>query len=212
VKQWTAKKLMGFFCWLLTFTVRIHIKFRVDPTKNIYLSKLIPKIFVIPHPSTLDPFYFYKQINHPRILMTEFVFGIPFIGWVVKHAGYIPVKLRGRETKGKSCYERAKQALLFGDSILIAPEGQLSDNSSFENAKTGAARLAMETGVLVVPIGMRYEGKIKEMAISDGTNTDISKFCWGGDYYVNVGQPFRLKKQDPKEATKFIMCRIRQLM
>jgi len=144
--------------------------------------------------------------------MTEFVFNLPFIGWIVKHAGYIPVKMRGRNSKSKSCYERAKQALLFGDSLLIAPEGQLSDNGSFENAKTGAARLAMETNVLVVPIGQRYEGEIKEIEISDGTYTDISKFCWGGDYYVNIGYPFRLNKQDPKQATKLIMDRIKQLI
>jgi 1-acyl-sn-glycerol-3-phosphate acyltransferase len=205
-----AHSLFGFFCYLITKTVNNLTIENLESVKKVNG----PKIYVIPHPSTFDPFYFYSHLNKPTILMTQFVFNLPVIGWIVRNCGFIPVPLKRTGESGKAAFESARWALLDNHSILIAPEGQLTNKNSFDNAKTGAARLAIELDVPIIPIGLKHKGKMIEKELIDTQkNVDVMKICWGGSYQVKFGQPIYLERDaNPKEATKLIMNEIRKLM
>lgn len=67
--------------------------------------------------------------------------------------GMIPVEPWQRDR----CLEKARQKLKEGYPVLVFPEGtRTPDPTSLGKGKTGAARLALATGVPVVPIG--YHG------------------------------------------------------
>ncbi len=63
--------------------------------------------------------------------------------------------------------ERARAHLLGGRSIGIFPEGRINrDPTRLLRGRRGAARLSLETGVPVVPMGIRFPGSDKGLPIS----------------------------------------------
>ena len=90
----------------------------------------------------------------PRFLIKHTVFGWPFIGWVMRGAGQLPV-YRSSEQAADSL-RAAVQALRDGQCVIIYPEGTITRNPDYSPmpAKTGVARLALACpDVPVIPIG-----------------------------------------------------------
>ncbi|VEG25555.1 lysophospholipid acyltransferase family protein [Actinomyces howellii] len=81
------------------------------------------------------------------------LFEIPLLGRVFKAGGQIPV-YRDTAQAGNALVE-AERRLRAGDVVMVFPEGTLSrDPLQWPmTGKTGAARLAMATGVPVLPMG-----------------------------------------------------------
>lgn len=74
------------------------------------------------------------------------------LGKILKIIGQIPV-LRASASAGDSL-EYAKDALANGQTVVIYPEGTLTKDPDFwpQHFKTGTARLALETGVPIIPV------------------------------------------------------------
>jgi 1-acyl-sn-glycerol-3-phosphate acyltransferase len=119
----------------------------------------IPKsgaaIVVCNHLSYLDPLTFthflYNNGRAPRYLGKESVFRVPFIGWFIKAAGQIPVNRESKDAiKG---FEHAIAVLKAGHMLGVYPEGTLTRDENLwpMKAKTGVARLALETDTPVYP-------------------------------------------------------------
>lgn len=182
------------------------------------LPKSGPAIVVCNHISYLDPLTFshflYNNGRAPRYLGKESVFKIPLIGYIIKAAGQIPVK---RESKDAVLgYEHAIAVLKAGHLLGVYPEGTLSRDPNLwpMKAKTGVARLALQTGVSVYPCASwgpqevipPYGKKIKlfprtKVSVVMGDPVDLSK--WKG------------KSADPvavEEATEAIMDEITRLL
>jgi 1-acyl-sn-glycerol-3-phosphate acyltransferase len=204
------------------------VGFFLKPLLNLIVKKdwrradLIPKtgaaIVVCNHISYLDPLTFthflYNQGRAPRYLGKKAIFDTPIVGWVVKAAGQIPVE---RESKGASkAFEVAIAALRAGHLLGIYPEGTLTRDENLwpMTGKTGAARLALMTGVPVIPCASwgpqrvipRYGKRIKlfprtRVSILVGEPVDLSR--WQG------------RESDPvalEEATEAIMTKMTELL
>lgn len=65
-------------------------------------------------------------------------------------AGVIPMH------SPKQAYREAKEAIKSGEIVGIFPEGRLERKKRTENPKTGAVRLALETGTPILPIGIKF--------------------------------------------------------
>jgi 1-acyl-sn-glycerol-3-phosphate acyltransferase len=89
-----------------------------------------------------------------RLLATTGVFRAPILGGLVRRVGFIPVE-RGASTAADSLTPAA-EALRAGEAVGIFPEGRTTRDPNLwpERSKTGAVRLALETGVPIVPIAM----------------------------------------------------------
>ncbi|MDH3295986.1 MAG: 1-acyl-sn-glycerol-3-phosphate acyltransferase, partial [Acidimicrobiia bacterium] len=89
-----------------------------------------------------------------RFLTTSGVFQAPVLGPLVRRVGFIPVE-RGSASAGTSL-NVAAEALAAGEVVGIFPEGRTTRDPNLwpERAKTGAVRLALKTGVPIVPIAM----------------------------------------------------------
>ncbi len=89
-----------------------------------------------------------------RLLATAGVFRAPVLGALVRKIGYIPVE-RGSVRAAESL-RVAADALAAGEAVGIFPEGRTTRDLEHwpERAKTGAVRLALQTGAPIVPIAM----------------------------------------------------------
>jgi len=89
--------------------------------------------------------------RRPRFLAKEELFRIPVVGRALGGAGQIPVS---RGTRNRSSLDRATAALGRGEVIVVYPEGTVTkrDDGLPMDAKTGVVRLAIATGVPIIPM------------------------------------------------------------
>jgi 1-acyl-sn-glycerol-3-phosphate acyltransferase len=92
-------------------------------------------------------------------------FYVPFMGWFMFHAGYIPLH-RGRKDSIRRTLERARHFLDRGISILFFAEGTRSKDGSVLPFKPGAFKVAIEGGFDILPIGI------------GGTRDALPKHSW----------------------------------
>jgi 1-acyl-sn-glycerol-3-phosphate acyltransferase len=108
------------------------------------------------HLSYLDPFahaYFVVRAGRrPRFLAKAELFENPFVRTVLEGSGQIPVR---RGTGDQAPLEAAIEALARGEVVVVYPEGtSATTDPDFApgRGKTGAVRLALESGAPVVPV------------------------------------------------------------
>jgi len=113
-------------------------------------------VVVTNHYSHLDPFVFgHFLVDHgfsPRFLGKVEVFRIPVVGWILTRADQIRVH---RESgRAIHAFRSAVEAVRAGKVVAIYPEGTLTRDPDMwpMRGKTGAARVALETGCPVVPV------------------------------------------------------------
>ena len=107
------------------------------------------------HISYLDPLTnggaVVRAGRRPRFLAKEDLFRIPVVGRALRGAGQIPV---ARGSRDRSSLDQAVAALDRGEVIVVYPEGTVTkreDGLPMEG-KTGTVRLALQTGVPVIPM------------------------------------------------------------
>jgi 1-acyl-sn-glycerol-3-phosphate acyltransferase len=108
------------------------------------------------HISWFDPLqsahYLYDNGRPPRFLGKESVFRIPVAGRIIRGAGQIPVY---RETVNAAESVRdAIAAVRAGECVVVYPEGTITRDPQLwpMTGRTGAARIALETGAPVIPM------------------------------------------------------------
>jgi 1-acyl-sn-glycerol-3-phosphate acyltransferase len=113
-------------------------------------------IAVSNHLSYVDPLtfghYLYNNGHPPRFLAKHELFQLPVIGRILKSGDQIPV-YRGT-SQAKESLNYAQEVLARGDMIAMFPEGTLTRDPDLWPmvARTGAARLALESGAPVIPV------------------------------------------------------------
>ena len=70
------------------------------------------------------------------------------VGWLMKHCKAIGVD----RSHGAQSYERAVAALRDGEIVVVYPEATISRSFELEEFKSGAARMAIESGMPIVPM------------------------------------------------------------
>lgn len=115
-------------------------------------------ILAFNHIAYLDPlaaaFIVDRAKRRPRFLAKSELFKDKRIAWILRGAKQIPVK-RGT-TQAPMALDRAVEALRSGEIVVIFPEGTITNDPDLNpaSAKSGTARLAIATGVPVVPAAL----------------------------------------------------------
>jgi 1-acyl-sn-glycerol-3-phosphate acyltransferase len=86
-----------------------------------------------------------------RIAAKREVFLIPFLGWHMRRSGQIPIN-RGSTAESIESLHRAARLLGGGVSAFLFPEGTRTRDGSLQPLKKGGFRLALESGLAVVPV------------------------------------------------------------
>ena len=133
-----------FWCrpsWQVTVTGRHHL----EPHRHY--------ILVANHQSLLDIMALYHLNRQFKWMVKEELFRIPFLGWAMTLAGYVQLA-RTKPHRIHDAYEQARRWLASGMSVLFFPEGTRSRTGELGSFKNGAFKLAVTTGISVVPIAV----------------------------------------------------------
>ena len=111
------------------------------------------KIIALNHTVGCDPLHLPLILDEKvYFLLQDGDFSIPVIGWMLRETEQIPV-YRGTE-RAKEALAQACKMLREGKTIVIFPEGKEVPHGERIKAKTGVVRMALETGVPVIPLGI----------------------------------------------------------
>jgi 1-acyl-sn-glycerol-3-phosphate acyltransferase len=146
----------------ITFVIVAGI---VRPTMNLLMNKKWEGLEKLPaggfiaapnHCTEIDPLVvghmLYNQKRMPHFLAKGGLFKVPVVGAVLRATKQIPVE---RSTAGANrSLQIAKEVVEEGGAIVIYPEGTLTRDPDLWPMKghTGAARMALESGIPVVPM------------------------------------------------------------
>jgi 1-acyl-sn-glycerol-3-phosphate acyltransferase len=105
-------------------------------------------------------------------------FLVPFMGWAMYHAGYIPLR-RGDRRSIEECMDRAKEFLERGVSVLFFPEGTRSHDGEVKPFKRGAFKLAIETQKDILPLAITgtYDALPKNTWLFSEERTTMKIIC-----------------------------------
>lgn len=176
----TAKTMVG--AYISLFIQKIH----VDGRENIPEG---PKIVVANHALASDgfllPFIFPDKLHY---LIQADTFSLPILGKILALADQIPVA-KGR---GQEALELAKEKLARGGTVALFPEGKLNDGKRLLRAYTGAARLTLESGVPVIPVGFYTPPQFARSFHTHlhGRQT-YGSWQFGGPSFISIGNTWR---------------------
>ena len=148
-----------------------------------------PKIIVVNHPTTSDPFLLPLLFNDPvYILVTEVAFEVPVLGKLMTKAGHISVP-RARGTGGQ-VIQAAVDRLKAGHTVAVFPEGVISPQiGQFSPPRSGAARIALQSGAPVIPVGIHLDPDgCVENTITTDSYSGLARWVRRGSYYLTVGK------------------------
>jgi len=95
--------------------------------------------------------------------------------WMMEHTRQIPVDRSGGDPKAfMRLVDSVGEAIDRGDSVALHPEGTRSNDGRLHKFQLGAARIALDLGIPLVPVGLVY---------TDRSNS------WKVDVDVAFGEP-----------------------
>ncbi len=110
-----------------------------------------PVILAPNHFSFLDHFFVAAYLRRKVQFMAKSQLFTPPMQWIYTHGGVFPV-LRGR--RDEEAFITAHAILDRGDMVLMYLEGGRSRSGELGEARPGVGRLALESGVPVVPVAI----------------------------------------------------------
>ena len=142
------------------------------------------KIIAANHPNATDSFHLVPVLPEtPHFLMRSKFFSNPIIGWLLSQAGQIQVADNGRKS-----FQQACKLLEQGQTIVIYPEGRLNPGYETMKVKSGAIRMALESGAPIIPLGIY----VPRENLKDLQRYHLSKGCWqiSGTCHLRFGIPW----------------------
>ncbi|MFF8774664.1 lysophospholipid acyltransferase family protein [Kitasatospora sp. NPDC015120] len=181
-------------------------------------------IAAVNHNSIIDPVVYahwqYNSGRPPRILGKSSLFSVPFIGFMLRKTGQIPVFRES--TDAAQAFRAAIDAVNRGQCVQFYPEGTLTRDPDLwpMTGKSGVARVALMTGAPVIPVahwgaheiippygkGASGKGKFNlfprhRVTVAAGPAVDLSKY-----------QGQELTAQVLRDATEDIMAAITDVL
>jgi 1-acyl-sn-glycerol-3-phosphate acyltransferase len=183
-----------FWPWL-----RYGLRWTIEGESNIPAHG--PAIIASNHVSYLDPLTLAwvadQRRRRIRFLAKAELFDVKGLGTLLRAAHQIPVNRGKFDSAG--AVSAAIDALRKGECIAVFPEGTISEDLEPMRGKSGTARLAQESGIAVVPVGLW------------GTHRMMMKgrkphFAWGVAEVAVVGKPVQIGEDEHvRDATLRIM-------
>lgn len=126
--------------------------FRLERIGREHIPKTGPVLLAANHRSFLDPFVIGATARRPVYYMAKReLFERRWQAWLLNSLGAFPVD---RGASDEHAMETARAILERGDCVVIFPEGTRVRPGPLANPRRGIGRLALETGVRVVPIAL----------------------------------------------------------
>jgi 1-acyl-sn-glycerol-3-phosphate acyltransferase len=151
VLYWVMKNLI-IGPWL-----RVLFRPWIEGSENI--AKDGPAILVSNHVSFSDSFFLALVVPRhiPFLAKSEYFTGRGIKGWLIKSffagVGQVPIDRSGGRAS-EAALRTAQRILGKGELLGIYPEGTRSPNGTLFRGRTGVARMALESKVVIIPVAM----------------------------------------------------------
>jgi 1-acyl-sn-glycerol-3-phosphate acyltransferase len=111
------------------------------------------------HQTYIDPFWISIPIKRPlRYLAWDLAFDWPLIGKLMGALGAWPLQIEGSDP---AAIRRTLQWLRNGGAVVIFPEGGRGEaDGAIVHFKAGAARVALDAGVPILPVTIRGANQV----------------------------------------------------
>lgn len=155
------------------------------------------KIIALNHPSTIDPFFVpLLERKQMSLMLLDQAFRVPLLGFYLRKSGHVRV-IPGQ---GEAVLEKARRFLAKGRTVVIFPEGAISPlEGGFHRARSGVGRLALSSGVPVIPVGIYLPRHRRTTIITHvGEKRLVGEWYFTGPYHVTVGEAMRFEG-DPQD-------------
>jgi 1-acyl-sn-glycerol-3-phosphate acyltransferase len=154
-----------------------------------------PAILASNHLSFLDHFFLPAYVDRPIYFLGKSDYFLGWKRWFFEGVGVMPVARQGGEA-GEASLRKGQQILEAGKLLGIYPEGTRSHDGRLYRGKTGPARLALRTGVPVIPVAMLGTFEI----LPPGAT--IPKLSSVG---VRIGAPLDFSRYAGRENDRFVL-------
>jgi 1-acyl-sn-glycerol-3-phosphate acyltransferase len=129
-----------------------HLYFRVSRIGREHIPAEGGFIIAANHRSFLDPFVIGTMVRRPIYFVAKReLFHRRPVAWFLNSLGAFPIN---RGQADEDAMDTARAILERGDGVLIFPEGTRIRPGSIGSPRRGVGRLALETGVPVVPLSI----------------------------------------------------------
>ena len=151
------------------------------------------------------------RLNRPvRFMAKRELFDAPVVGQLARALGGIMVD---RESRTSEPMRQAAAALRAGELVIVLPQGTIPRGKAFFDpvlvGKTGAARLAAETGATLVPLGV---WGTEEVWPRNAKVPNMTNLLHPPTVTVTVGEPLTLGGTDVVADTERLMADIAGLL
>jgi 1-acyl-sn-glycerol-3-phosphate acyltransferase len=211
--------LLRFGSWVLRFVARVIARVRFEG--NLDDVPAGPLIVAANHASSADPpiigAFLNGKLDRPlNWLGKRELLEAPVIGWAMRQAAIHPVDRRAADV---DAFRTALRILDGGNVLAVFPEGTRSRDGALQEARDGAAVLALRSGAAILPIGIADSDRFwprgsllprfgRQVTIHFGKPFTIAE-ALGPDA---VGGAGRDRRQLKEAATRLIMTRIAELL
>jgi 1-acyl-sn-glycerol-3-phosphate acyltransferase len=184
--------------WAKSLLVLTGIPARIEVSAE---AEALPQaIYMSNHESGIDILLLFLSIRqNVRFLAKRELFFVPFMGWSMWLAGFVPVDRR-RADKAKHVLSELDRRLAEGISVLIFPEGTRSRDGTLGPFKKSGFLTALKSGVPIVPVGVTGA-----RAVLGAQGAVIRR----GPVQVRVGRPIPVKGRSVKDR-KALMDEVRR--
>jgi len=192
------------FYWFLKWiaigpVLRVVFRPRAEGAQNVPVEG--PAVLASNHLSYAD--WLFMPLTLPRrvtfVAKAEYFTGPGLKGWLQKTffsgAGQVPIDRSGASA-AEGALSAAKRILDEGDLFGIYPEGTRSHDGRLYRGKTGVARLALETGVPVIPVAVLGTDVVAPPGKKFGTFTRP---------VVRFGKPLDFSRYEGMENDRYIL-------
>ncbi|WP_101255991.1 lysophospholipid acyltransferase family protein [Streptomyces barkulensis] len=183
----------------------LDLRFDIDGTEHV--PRRGGAVLVSNHIGYLD-FVFAGLAARPakrlvRFMAKESVFRHKVSGPLMRAMKHIPVD----RSQGEHAYRHALKALRSGEIIGVFPEATISQSFTLKNFKTGAARMAQEAGVPLLPVALWGTQRLW---------TKGHKRDFGRNHFpitIRVGEPLRpVEGESAAKLTERLRDRVQELL
>jgi len=144
-------------------------------------------IFMCNHSSLYDiPVSIDALQTSIRFVAKRELFNIPIFGSAIEHAGFISIDRKNHDQALKDL-QRAKDKMLDGIRLWMAPEGTRSKDGRLAKFKRGGFHVAIDTQALILPIVVK----------------DIHKVQAGDNLTLTLNQIVHVEICEPVDAAKY---------
>ncbi len=151
-------------------------------------------VVVANHQSLLDIFVVLAALPvHFKFMAKKELFSIPFVGWHMSLAAYIPID-RSSVESGKNALFMARDRLSKKISVLFFPEGTRSTDGEIKAFKAGAFKAAQDEGVEILPVVI--EGTGDAIPKKSKMIKKVTRFV------LSIGKPVQIGPGDSLEKAK----------